>query len=239
MKVKKKSLQKFTESENKIKAVLKLKKITWEDLKPLTKKELNLLSEVLKPLVNNSKGVERDKLFKKIDAVTNEETKNETWEHNHIKITWAISTLMQELNRMPSKRELADKTGLSRQTINKHLKEYHTHPLYEGQIEQFKFMRSNVLSRVYFFALQGDMKAAKLYFDILGTNTLLVNNTSIQNQNNFIQINNTLINQENIKLLNPEQLNSIEDILKTTISSNRLQNEILQNTTEISHHSSR
>jgi hypothetical protein len=43
------------------------------------------------------------------------------------------------------------------------------------------------------------------------------NNTLIQNQNNYIQINGTVLSQETIQQLNPEQLNTLEDILKTAM----------------------
>ena len=39
----------------------------------------------------------------------------------------------------------------------------------------------------------------------------------MQNQNNYIQINGTVLSQEAIKQLNPEQLNTIETIMKTTL----------------------
>lgn len=43
------------------------------------------------------------------------------------------------------------------------------------------------------------------------------NNTLIQNQNNLIQIYGTVVSQETIKNLNPDQLNRIESILKTAL----------------------
>ena len=48
-------------------------------------------------------------------------------------------------------------------------------------------------------------------------NGLPLNNTLIQNQNNYIQINGTVISQENIKHLKPEQLTKIENLLKDAI----------------------
>jgi hypothetical protein len=42
--------------------------------------------------------------------------------------------------------------------------------------------------------------------------------TFIQNQNNFIQINGTVLSQETVKQLSPEQLSSIENILKSTLT---------------------
>ena len=41
------------------------------------------------------------------------------------------------------------------------------------------------------------------------------NNTLIQNQNNYIQINGMALSQEKVKHLTREQLNAIEGILKT------------------------
>lgn len=37
----------------------------------------------------------------------------------------------------------------------------------------------------------------------------------MKNQNNYIQINNTTLNQQVLQQLSTEQLNNIEDILKT------------------------
>jgi len=61
--------------------------------------------------------------------------------------------------------------------------------------------------------------AAKLYFQVIGnlSNNEASNNTLIQNQNNFIQINGTVLSQEKIKQLNHDQLLQIENILKTAL----------------------
>jgi len=212
----KKNLQKFTDSEAKINKVLSLEQITPKDLEPLNEAESNRLMEILTERFNKLKGTERDKFCKKVEPITSESTKNQLWESNHIQITWAISTLMQEYGRMPTKTEIATKTELSRQTIHKHLKEYTNHPQYLAQIEQFRFMTSKVLAKVFQFAVNGDTGAAKLYFNVMGflNNGRTANNTLIQNQNNYIQINGTVLSQETIKHLNPEQLNTIETILK-------------------------
>ena len=216
---KKKGLQKFTESEAKINKILSLEQITRSALEPLSKPEQDRLFAVLTEQLNNSKGIERDKICKKIELFAPEETKNQLWEYNHNQITWAISTLMQDCGRMPTKREIATKTELSRQTVHKHLKEYASNPLYIQEIEQFRFMTSKVLAKVFKFAVNGDMGAAKLYFNVMGNlnNGQTSNNTLIQTQNNYIQINGTVLSQDNIKRLNPEQLEQMEAIIKTAI----------------------
>lgn len=213
----KKSLQKFTET--KINKILSLERITPKDLEQLSEKESTRLMEILNERFNKLKGTERDKFYKKIEPIISNTAKNRLWEYNHNQITWAISVLMQEYGRMPTKTEIATETGLSRQTVHKHLKEYATHPQYLGQIEQFRFMTSKVLAKVFQFAVNGDTGAAKLYFNVMGfmNNGQTPNNTLIQNQNNYIQINGTVLSQETIKYLNPEQLNTIETILKTAL----------------------
>jgi NADH-quinone oxidoreductase subunit B len=85
------------------------------------------------------------------------------------------------------------------------------------------------LAKVFQFAVNGDTGAAKLYFNVMGVmnNGQSPNSTLIQNQNNFIQINGTVLSQETIKNLNPEQLNTIEGILKegfVTTSADKLIN---------------
>lgn len=219
MKVKK-GLQKLTESKKKLDKILALERITYSDLEALSKPEKEQLMKILTEKLNSLKGYAREIFWNKIEPITDESTKNQLWEYNHNHITWAISTLMQEYGRMPTKTEIAAKTELSRQTVYKHLKEYKDHPQYIDQIEQFRFMTSKVLAKVFYFAVNGDMKAAKLYFNILENlnNGQTANNTLIHNQNNYIQINGMVLSQETIKQLKPEQLNSIESVLKIALN---------------------
>ena len=214
-----KSLQKFTNTQKKIDKLLTLEQVTEDDLETFTDKERNCLTKTLTERFNELKGVERDKFYNKIEPIVQVSTKNKIWEYNHHYIIGSISKLLQQFGRMPTKTELADETDLSRQTIHKHLKEYSNHAQYLEHVEQFKIMSSQVLSQVLKLALQGDLKAAKLYFSLVDSeqNGLTQNNTLIQNQNNYIQINGTVLSQEKLKHLNPEQLNTIETIIKTAL----------------------
>ena len=217
----KKGLQKFTdtETEAKLNKILSLQQITQKDLEPLDEAECTRLTEILTEKFNEQKGSERDVFYKKVEPIISTTTKNQLWESNHNKITWAISVLIQEYGIMPTTTEIAAKTELSRQTVHKHLKEYMNHPQYLGLMEQFRFMTSKVLARVFQFAVNGDIGAAKLYFNVMGcmNKEQSSNSTMIQNQNNYIQINGTVLSQETVKQLNPEQLNTIETILKTAL----------------------
>ena len=219
----KKSLQKFTENTNKVEWLFSLKKVTVSELNTLNKNEKEEALKLMHKKINSLKGIEKETFIEQFIEVWDTSTKNQIWENNHNKITWAISTLMQEYGRMPNTNEIADKTELSRQTIHKHLKEYASHPQHLRQIEQFRFMTSKVLAKVFQFAVNGDTGAAKLYFNVMGfmNNGQAPNSTFIQNQNNYIQINGTVLSQETIKHLTPEQLNTIETILKNSMQESQ------------------
>jgi hypothetical protein len=211
----KKGLQKFTKSQIKINKLLKLDRISLDDVELLSKTEIDQFSKQVTAMINEAKGIDRDKLYEKIESIIADDTKNCYWETNHLRITQAISILMKELGRMPSKIEIAEKTDLSRQTVHKHLNEYIKNPLYQEHLEQFRFMASVLLTKVYTSALGGDAGSAKLYFNVIGfLGGQGISHTLIQNQN-YIQINNTILNQDTVKRLNPDQLNTIENILKT------------------------
>jgi hypothetical protein len=209
------SLQKLTELEIKIQKLLELEIIKPDDIKSFSQDELNELSKVLMNRMEQVTGIDRDRLVYKMSQIISQETKSEMWEYNHHAITAAISNMMQEFGRMPSKTEIATSTKLSRQTVHKHLKDYASNPIYLGQIEQFRFMASKVLTKVFHYAVNGDMGAAKLYFNVMGAfNGQLLGQTNIETQNNYVQINNTIINQDAVRRLTSEQLNQIEGILK-------------------------
>ena len=80
-------------------------------------------------------------------------------------------------------------------------------------MEQFKFMAPNILAGVFKCAFNGDMSAARLYFEAVGVAGKRQGNTVTNEQNNYIQINNTILSQENLKQLSAEQLSRIENII--------------------------
>lgn len=219
MTAKKQGLQKLTETEKKITTLLAKNKIHKSEVFGfLNNEEMNLLGALLTKKLNESKGDARDVLLNQISDILPEDTKNQLWENNHYQIVQSMTKLIDEFGKMPTKNAIASDTGLSRQTVYKHLNGFATHPLYIEQLQQFKFMADRVLGKVIKAASLGDMKAARLYFDVIGNlNTQTEKKVSIKKQNNFIQINGTILSQETIKQLNEKQINKIEAILKTAI----------------------
>ena len=79
-------------------------------------------------------------------------------------------------------------------------------------------MADRILAKVIKLAGQGNVKAARLCFDVIsGLSVQPPNNTLIRTQNNFIQIKGKVLSQETIKLMNPEELEIIENILNATL----------------------
>ena len=132
-------------ANKKVQTLLKKKIIQGEDLDILSKEEKQQLNEVLTAKLRELSGPERDRFLGKIDNVISRDTKRDIWESNHINISHAISSLMGKNGNMPTKSQIAEETGLSRQTIHKHFKEYKEHPLFLEHEEQFKFIKGRMM----------------------------------------------------------------------------------------------
>jgi DNA-binding transcriptional regulator YhcF (GntR family) len=200
-------------TDDKINRLLAKEKITVTDVGELTGHEQRLLQEKLSGILQQSTGAERDRFLEKIEPIMHGNTKSDIWERNHMQISNAIASHMRQHGAMPTKNDLAQETGISRQTVAKHIKEYKEHPEFAAQMEQFKFMSHKILANVFKHASDGDMKAAKLYFDMVGAANKQPAATVITAQNNYIQINNTILSQENLKNLTAAQLQQIENIV--------------------------
>jgi len=221
MKSNKESLQKWTDSERKVEALLRKSKVEESDIKDMSDEEIKVFLTIVNKQLKELKGEALDGLYEKIDLLRTSEDRNRQWEYNHIQITWAISTLMQEGGRMPTGLEIAKKAELSRQTVHKHLKEYAGDERYLETVEQFRFMSAKVLARVFSYAVNGDIRAAKLYFEVAGNmGKPMPAPTPVTNtQNNYIQVNQIRLSQESIEQLPAEQLGQLERLLKTVIKN--------------------
>ncbi len=211
-------LRKLTETETQIERVRKMPKVSEAEMSKLTAEEREEISKEFTDKINSLKGTQRDEFISKLDEILPDDVKNQLWENNHYQITVAMGKFIEEYGKMPTKNRIAADTGLSRQTVHKHLSTYAGHPLYVEQITQFKFMADRVLAKVIKLAVLGDVKAARLYFDVMGNlNGQASNNTLIKNQTNYVQINGMVLSQETVKQLNPVQLCEIESILKAAL----------------------
>jgi len=207
------ALSNSTATKTKVDQLFELKKINLNDLDDLKQTERDYFFKTTTRTLARLKGEERDNFLNKIDPILPPATKSDIWDYNHLKISEAISRYMNDYGMMPAQSAIVEETGLSRQTVSKHFKEYKAKPEFIAQMEQFKFMAPKMLASVFKAAGSGDMRAARLYFEMVGAINKPQANTVINGQNNYIQINNTILSQENLKQLSEEQLNKIENII--------------------------
>lgn len=225
--MRKKSLQKLSESRRKVDELLEKKRITKEDMKSLNDNEKELLQEVTNEKLGELKFDQLDELIDKIYDIINTDSRNSLWENNHAQIIREISNFIDNIGRMPTMFELSAKTGLSRQTLGKHLKEYRNHPQYIEHLEQFRFMSQKVLSKMFQLAMNGNVGAGRLYLEMVGGGEYGPN-WDIRTKN-FIQIRNMILTQEFITTLDPSDQNKIEEVLFEAISQNKKSGVISKN----------
>ncbi len=144
------------------------------------------------------------------DLATSETDVNELkWEENNALIGNAIYKHLNQYGTMPSKALIAEATGLSRLTVHRHLETFTAHDIYKDERLSFGIMKHHVVSQVLRSAMRGDLKAAKLFLETSNQLEAAGKGTV----NNYVQINKTVINQQVIQQLNPEQLEQIEKIV--------------------------
>jgi hypothetical protein len=148
-----------------------------------------------------------------------DETSNELmWEENHTKILNAIILQTLDNGRPPGKAEIAKRSGLSRQTVDKHMEHISLsqEPILDAGY--LPLITNRIITTMMTAALKGNLRAAKMYLELVSkTNQPAQQNTVINNHLNFIQLNNTQVTQETIQKLSPYQIALIEDIINNRI----------------------
>ncbi|WP_282117734.1 hypothetical protein [Maribacter aquivivus] len=142
--------------------------------------------------------------------------KNSTYEANHHIITSFIHNHILENNCFPPTGHIAHKTGLSRQTIYKHLKtglknKYNT--LITGKME---YMATHALSKLYLIGItQDNATALKSFIELSSREFKKQPSNSI---NNYIQINNLKISKEEFNQLPNDTILKIEKLISMNLS---------------------
>ena len=94
--------------------------------------------------------------------------RNQTWQNNQVLITKTIDLLVRKLERLPSQIEIAEECGLSRRTVNVHLREFKRLQVVVEDVAQFEFMASKVLGKVMQKAMEGHIGATRLSLQVMG-----------------------------------------------------------------------
>jgi hypothetical protein len=185
----------------------------WNDdiMKGLYKSDKDSFNYILNNVTTILALEDLDRYMERVGVIYPESTKNSLWQHNHVKILKAISTLTYDVGRFPTRVEISNRSNLSKQTVNKHLKTYFNSDLYNEKKEEFIILREAVLANVFALAMDGDTKASKVFLD--ATNQFTEAPKVKNQQNNFIQINGLTITQETLQQLPAGKITQLQKIL--------------------------
>jgi DNA-binding phage protein len=213
-------LQKLTDLRGRITFLLSKSVINTEDITDFSEADKAELRKAIQEKLNawdvdDQLGI--TKFYEKVHNAFTDKERYELWEVNHTQILQAMSKYMKEYNAMPGATDIAKTTGLSRQTVYKHVKEYMTHPVYTDRKVKYKMLMDRVLIEVYHRAIEGDVKAARLYLEVTGVIDKQTEPPVIKNQTNYIQINGTTITQEILQSLSAGQIKRIEVAFKKVL----------------------
>mgnify|MGYP000903349685 CR=1 FL=1 len=79
----------------------------------------------------------------------------------------AIRRLMKDNGAMPNHTEIAVAVGLHRNTVRAHLRQYEKSPLYQSQLQQYRFAATAIVDRLMMKAMDGDNRSAKVFIECL------------------------------------------------------------------------
>jgi hypothetical protein len=91
----------------------------------------------------------------------------------------------------------------------------------ENPLDTLNVMTEHVVGLVLKNALRGNANAQRLYFEIMWKFNALKNGKKANRQNNYVQINKTIINQQVIQQMDSEQIARIEQFLANELQKKK------------------
>lgn len=192
--------------------------LTKEDLETLTKEERGELSryftaKMQDPTINGALGgEEREKFYQKILPVLPKEMKKYIWENEHETIKAAYYDFLSTHGRTPGVTYLSQQTCYSSSTVERHLREFNDSKEFAQSDALHQLAKTDIMAVIIKQARAGDMKAAKLYFQAMGD--IQTTRPAPVYNNNYIQINNSILSQSVLSQLPPEALRQLEIVIR-------------------------
>lgn len=154
-----------------------------------------------------------DKHLANLASSDGKDLRRQDWENNHATILSAIHNYVLNNNSFPTVNALAKETELSRQTIHEHLREGLAGEFYQEKLKTWETLTDNIFKNLYYQAIQnGSVAASKVLLEHIHRITQPPAN-NIKQQTNYIQINNTKIDEVTIAELPDGARAQIIDII--------------------------
>ena len=199
-------------------------KLTDIELQEMAQEELNKiiprLFEILEDLELNNEGGRAQTLRSKIELFCKysqpvggpKDLRRQDWERNHVSILRVIHNHVNQYYSFPAINLIAKEAQLSRQTVYEHLNEGIASEFYQEHLKTWQYLSVKIFTYLYKETINGNVAASKVLLD----NIYRMNQpapTNIKQQNNYVQINNTRIDEVTINELPNEARLQIENIL--------------------------
>ena len=92
----------------------------------------------------------------------------QNWDTNHELIKRALCKLIRSKVRWPTKEAIAAEAGLSRSTVYRHMEQFRKDDMMVAELEELKFMSSEITATMADLALDGDVRAMRLSYELTG-----------------------------------------------------------------------
>jgi len=103
--------------------------------------------------------IDKKKITRKLSQ---EDTRNKTWQINQALIQDAYLKLIIDKKRCPTRFELSQETKLSEPTINKHVKEFKFEPVNES----LRLLTPDIVTAIYKSSRKGNAASQKLWLQL-------------------------------------------------------------------------
>ena len=220
---KKKGLQKFTDFE-KLETLEEFIELQKTDKKKFSELFVWLQNKINEAVIKETpEDGEVDRYFNRIEKVLylaypkeTPEAKAEVltnlrrdrWYTNDNIIKNYIHKRLYENSQLPTNTDISRATGLSRVTIDKHIKENGANVYKTEERDKYKMLNDKAIARLYQVGIkENNLKALKMFIDYTGE----PKNTVVNNH--YVQINNTRIDSLLIDKLSIETRNQIETLI--------------------------
>jgi len=228
----------MSKSERQRKSVKELLALTKEGVTSMSRSEyMNTLEDLIRTIEkDNSKssdgitGGTVKKLRSKLEYFSGHEhegsisggvkdMRRQDWEINHIRIKSFIRNYLIENRGMPSVTTISSELGISRVTVYEHLNEGINGEFYAEKMKEMQYMTLDILQLLYLKLIEGNVMAGKIWLDYMSR--MQQNTSNIREQNNYLQVNNMILDHSTVATL-PEddrrRIGAIHQELQTIIN---------------------
>jgi hypothetical protein len=208
-----------------------IKALSYEQIIELNNKAISLIEE----LEADNKGHEAQRLREYLDTIEAavqakgyqivggaEDIRRQDWERNHARINSAIFNHLTENRSWPAINTISERTNLSRPTIYKHLTEGLANKYYQEKLKSWEYATDNIFKDLYYLGTKGNVQAYKVLLDNIYRHKEAAPAQNIKQQTNYIQINNTKIDEVVIAELPEEARLQIINIIQSNAINKEL-----------------